>query len=89
MQDNILTLTDEDGRNAEFEFIDMIPYKNENYIVLLPCDDEDDAPAALILRIEDLGLDTESYTAIDDEEILATVFEIFKERNKDSFNFVD
>lgn len=89
MQDNIITLTDDNGMNTDFEFLDMITYRNENYVVLLPCDDEDDGSMVLILRIDDLGLDTESYSSVDDEKILETVFGIFKERNKDTFDFED
>ena len=33
--------------------------------------------------------ETESYVSVDDEEVLNTVFEMFKEKFKDEFNFVD
>ena len=33
--------------------------------------------------------DEESYVGVDDEEILNKVFQIFKEKYKDDFNFVD
>lgn len=89
MQDNIITLTDDNGMNTDFEFLDMITYQDKDYVVLLPCDDEDDGSMVLILRIDDLGLDTESYSSVDDEKILETVFGIFKERNKDTFDFED
>lgn len=88
--DNIVTLFDEDGQSANFEFIDAIEYKDELYIVLLPCGDEsEEAQDVLILKLENVGLEDESYTSVDDEQILSTVFEMFKKKNKDNFNFVD
>ena len=61
--DNIVVLNDEDGNEVEFEFLDLIEYEGESYVVLLPTDE--------------------------DEEILNNVFEIFKDKFKDEFNFVE
>ena len=33
--------------------------------------------------------DEESYVSVDDENVLTAVFEIFKEKFKDEFNFTD
>ena len=80
--DNIVVLNDEDGNEVEFEFLDLIEYDGEEYVVLLPNDDEDeDAGEVLILKLED--------TDSEDEEVLNKVFEIFKEKFKDEFNFID
>ena len=38
---------------------------------------------------DDEDSDEESYVSIEDEEILNKVFEIFKEKFKDDFDFVD
>ena len=88
--DNIIVLNGEDGEETEFEFLDLIEYKNEEYIVLLPTDNEDEAGEVVILKIEDTGnSDEESYVSVEDDDTLQTVFEIFKEKFKDEFNFVD
>ena len=34
--DNIIVLNDEDGNEVEFEFLDLIEYEGEEYVVLLP-----------------------------------------------------
>ena len=89
--DNIVVLNDEDGNEVEFEFLDLIEYDGEEYVVLLPNDDEDeDAGEVLILKLEDTDSeDEESYVSVEDEEVLNKVFEIFKEKFKDEFNFID
>ena len=88
--DNIIVLNDEDGNESEFEFLDLIEYEGEEYVVLLPVEESDDAGEVVILKLEDTeSEDEESYVSVDDEEVLNKVFEIFKEKFKDDFNFVD
>ena len=42
------------------------------------------------MKLEDTDSeDEESYVSVDDEEVLNKVFEIFKEKFKDEFNFVE
>ena len=41
--DNILVLNDEDGNEVEFEFLDLIEYEGEEYVVLLPVEEEETA----------------------------------------------
>lgn len=88
--DNIVVLNDEEGNEVEFEFLDLIEYEGEEYVVLLPTEDEEDAGEVLILKLEDTDSeDTESYVSVEDEEVLNKVFEMFKEKFKDEFNFVE
>lgn len=88
--DNIIVLNDEEGNEAEFEFLDLIEYEGEEYVVLLPAEETEDAGEVVILKLEDTeSEDEESYVSVDDEETLNKVFEIFKEKFKDDFNFVD
>ena len=88
--DNIIILNDEEGNEAEFEFLDLIEYEGEEYVVLLPVEETDDAGEVVILKLEDTeSEDEESYVSVDDEDVLNKVFEIFKEKFKDDFNFVD
>lgn len=88
--DNIIVLNDENGDEIEFEFLDLIEYEGEEYVVLLPHDEEEEADEVVILKLEDTDSeDEESYVSVDDEEILQNVFEIFKEKFKDEFNFID
>lgn len=85
--DNIITLQDENGEDVRFEFLDLIEYEGGRYVVLLPEDDTDGE--VIILKVEDLNEEEESYTGVDDDDILNAVFAIFKEKFKDEFNFED
>lgn len=89
--DNIIVLNDEDGNEVEFEFLDLIEYEGEEYVVLLPVEEETEEPGeVVILKLEDTeSEDEESYVSVEDEEILNKVFEKFKEKFEDEFNFVD
>lgn len=90
--DNIITLNDENGNEVQFEFLDLIEYNDEEYVVLLPIDsDEEDDGEVVILRLEDTDEDSdeESYVSVEDEDILMEVFNIFKDKFKDEFDFID
>ena len=92
--DNIVILNDEDGNEVKFEFLDLIDLDDEEYVVLLPTteDGEEDEGEVVILKVEDNDdedSEEESYVSVEDEETLNKVFEIFKEKFKDDFDFVD
>ncbi len=85
---NIMTLTDLDGNEIDFEILDVVPYQDSQYIVLLPADDDSDHPEAVILEMLPSGDDEEdSFQGVDDEVVLNAVFDLFIERNKDDFQF--
>jgi len=89
--DNIIILNDEEGNEVEFEFLDLIEFEGEEYVVLLPIEvEEDEEGEVVILKVEDTeSEEEESYVSVDDEEILNKVFGIFKEKFKEEFNFED
>lgn len=93
--DNIIVLTDEDGVDVEFEFCASIEYQGNEYVVLLPTDD-DDGEVVILQVMEDADADADAdeddeatYVGVDDEEVLQAVFEIFKEQAGDEFDFED
>ena len=88
---NIIVLNDENGNEVQFEFLDLIEYDSEEYVVLLPVEeDEEEAGEVVILKVEDTeSEEEESYVSVEDEEILNKVFDMFKEKFKDEFNFID
>ena len=90
--DNIIVLNDENGKETEFEFLDLIELDDEEYVILLPVieEGEEDQGEVVILKVEDTDSnDEENYVSVDDDEVLSKVFELFKEKFKDEFNFVD
>ena len=92
--DNIVILNDEDGNEVKFEFLDLIELDDEEYVVLLPITEEgeEEEGEVVILKVEDTDdedSEEESYVSIEDEDTLNKVFDIFKEKFKDDFDFVD
>lgn len=87
--DNIIVLTDEDGMDVEFEFCASIMYEGDEYVVLLPTEDDDGEVVILqVMEGENADEDDEAtYVGVDDEEVLQAVFELFKEQAGDEFDF--
>ena len=82
----IITLEDDLGNEKDFEFLDVVEYDGDEYIILLPVEEEEQNEV-MILRIDSVDDENENYVGIDDEEILQKVFDIFKERYKDDYDF--
>ena len=84
----IITLEDDLGNEQDFEFLDVVEYDGDEYIILLPVEEENEEQnEVMILRIDSIDDETENYIGIDDEEILQKVFDIFKKRYEDEFDF--
>ena len=86
-EESILTLTDENGVDMEFEYLDCIKYQEKEYLVLMPMDEE--SSEIVILEIQPVDEENENYVAVEDEAVLDAVYGIFKERYKDVLNFAD
>ena len=84
---SILTLTDENGADVEFEYLDCIEYEGKEYLVLLPVDEE--ATEIVILEVEPVDEENENYLAVTDEAVLDAVYAIFKEKFRDVLEFED
>ena len=84
-EESILTLTDENGIETEFEYLDSVEYEGKEYLVLLPVD----ADEIVILEVEPVDEENENYIAVESEDTLDAVYDIFKARYKDVLNFGD
>lgn len=82
---SILTLTDENGVDANFEYLDCIEYEGVEYLVLMP----EGSNEIVILAVEPVDEENENYLAVENEDILDVVYGIFKERFKDVLQFED
>ena len=67
-EDNIITLNDENGNEVEFEFIDLIPYRKNEYVVLLPIGDSDGY--VVILQLKEIDDETEEYQPVSPDQAL-------------------
>ena len=70
-EENIIVLNDENGNEIEFEFLDLISYRQKEYVVLLPLKDSDDQ--VVILQVEAADEETENYISVENEFVLNTV----------------
>ena len=86
-EESTLVLTDENGVDQEFEYLDCIEYEGKEYLVLIPA--EEDANEIVILEIEPVDEENENYLAVEDEAVLNAVYAIFKERFADVLTFED
>lgn len=84
---SILTLTDENGQDVDFEYLDCLEYEGTEYLILSPADDE--SGEIIILEIQPVDEENENYLAVEDEAVLDAVFAIFKEKYKDVLEFED
>ena len=50
-EENIITLTDEDGKEFDFELIDMLKVEDSDYAILLPLEEDEESDEAIILRV--------------------------------------
>lgn len=82
-----ITLTDENGNDTDFEYLDCIEYRGTEYLVLLPADEE--STEVVILEVQPVDEENENYLSVEDEAILDAVYEIFKDRFKDILTFGD
>ena len=86
-EESILTLTDENGEDMDFEYLDCIEYEGKEYLVLMPADE--DSSEIVILEVEPVDEENENYLSVSDEATLNAVYDIFKERYKDVLTFED
>ena len=82
---SILTLTDENGNEINFEYLDCIEYRGVEYLVLAPEGDEEGE--TVILEVQPVDEENENYVGVEDEAVLEAVFGIFKEKYKDILQF--
>jgi len=84
-ESSTLLLTDENGVDTEFEYLDCIEYEGDEYLVLLPMESDE----IVILRVEPVDEENENYLAVENEKTLDAVYEIFKTRYQDVLQFED
>ena len=86
-EESILTLTDENGNEVAFEYLDCIEYEGKEYLVLMS--PEEESEEVVILEVEPVDEENENYLAVEDEATLEAVFAIFKEKFSDILTFED
>ncbi|NMB32750.1 MAG: DUF1292 domain-containing protein [Clostridium sp.] len=87
-RDDLVVLVDEDGEESQFEYLDIIEYEDDEYAVLLPVVQEDgDEGRVIILKIVEDSDGEESLLSVEDNDVLEAVFERYKERASEEYDF--
>ena len=79
-----ITLVDEDGKETEFEILDVVVLPNEKqYLVVTEANSEDEEPEAVILEIKYEG-EEEVYDTVTDEAVADEVFNAYISQFEDT-----
>lgn len=89
--DNIIELTDEEtGESVLFEHLDTIELNGKEYFVLTDYQEEQQDESdvyVMTIVVDDDG--EETLEIVENDEEVAQVFDLFKERVGDDFEFLD
>lgn len=88
-ESNILELIDEEGNTVPFEHLDTVQVDGMDYIICIPYDDEDEVTEIAMFKIDKDANSEDCLSQVEDEDIAARVYDEFKRRNKDNFDFED
>ena len=86
-EESQITLTGEDGEAITFAYLDCLTYQDPEYLVLMPTDTEE--TQIVILEIQPVDEENETYLPVEDEAVLDAVYGMFKEKYKDMLTFED
>ena len=91
VNDSIIELTDEEtGESILFEHLDTIELNDKTYFVLTEYfDDEKQEEDVYVMTVVPLDDGEETLEIVEDDDVVMEVFEIFKQRCGDDFEFVD
>lgn len=74
----------------DFDLLDTVEYGGELYFLLTPATDSDEVDGEVfIMRRVEAENGEEMLEAVEDGDIFDKVYDIFKENNKDEFEFLD
>ena len=83
MEDALVTITDTDGNTGEFEFLDLIFLGDRQFAVVSPADSDGDVEIFRVMQY-DTG---EAYVPVRDDVTKLRVFEVFRLKHEDEFDF--
>lgn len=81
--DFTVTIKDTDGVKADYEFLDIVFFSETEYVVLSPVDADGYVDIFKVIKTS-AG---EAYQRVTDDRILDEIFEIFRIKNEDEFDF--
>lgn len=72
----------------DFEILDEISYEDDTYFAMTPIETGDEAGEVFIMKLVQVD-GAEMLESVEDDELFDKIYEIFKENNKDEFDFED
>lgn len=81
--DFTVSITDTDGIKATYEFLDIVFYREIEYVILSPVDGDGYVDIFRVIK----STKGEAYQRVTDDKLLDSIFEIFKRKNEDEFDF--
>lgn len=73
----------------DYEFLDSVEYEGDTYFMMIPASEGDEIDGEVFV-MKLVNIDGEDMLeAVEDEQIFDAVYNIFKENNKDEFEFLD
>ncbi|MBR6315068.1 MAG: DUF1292 domain-containing protein [Clostridia bacterium] len=79
----VVTITDTDGKTGEYEFLDLVFLGDRQFAVVSPTDSDGDVVIFRVMQYE-AG---EAYIRVHDDVTLLRVFDVFRLKNEDEFDF--
>lgn len=81
--DFTVSFKDTEGNTCKGEFLDIVLYEKNEYVIVEPEDADGYVDIFRIMHVND----KEVYVRITDDSILDGVFEVFRIKNEDEFDF--
>lgn len=72
----------------DFEILDEIRFEDDTYFAMTPIESDDGEGEVFIMKLVQVD-GAEMLESVEDDELFDKIYEIFKENNKDEFDFVD
>lgn len=81
---DIVTLTDEDGNDYEFELLDYMDYKEKLYAILIPADlpEEDDGEQVVIMEVV-FDNNVPDFIFVENEKLAEEILDAYSKRPED------
>ena len=84
----LIDLFDQDGNKTVFEHLDTVLYKDNEYVICIPYDEEEEEVSEIVILKASEDEDGElALEQITEPSIMSAVYDIFRDRNADKFDF--
>ena len=84
----LIDLFDQDGNKTVFEHLDTVLYKDNEYVICIPYDEEEEEVSEIVILKASEDEDGEpALEQITKPSVMSAVYDIFRDRNADKFDF--